>query len=98
MADGWLRFWRLQDGELVHELFADNNGGTGPIAADLKCTMLFSADAKGYVKVWDLTHCHFARKDIEPTKTPLLFDFRAHHEPISAMEFSRSSNRSIWTA
>nr|XP_024383322.1 WD repeat-containing protein on Y chromosome-like isoform X4 [Physcomitrium patens] len=92
VADGWLRFWRLQDGELVHELFADNNGGTGPIAADLKCTMLFSADAKGYVKVWDLTHCHFARKDIEPTKTPLLFDFRAHHEPIVSLCFVDNDN------
>lgn len=84
VADGWLRFWRLQDGELVHELFTENKGTVGPIAADAKCTMLFSADGKGYVKAWDLTTCHFEKKSTEPSSTPMLYDFRAHHEPLAS--------------
>lgn len=50
--------------------------------------MLFSADGKGYVKAWDLTTCHFEKKSTEPSSTPMLFDFRAHHEPLVSYLFN----------
>ncbi|CAM6069836.1 unnamed protein product [Sphagnum tenellum] len=87
VADGWLLFWRMHDGTLVHELFTNNHGGVGPIVADGKAEVLYTADSKGYVRAWDLTTCHFKKEDTSPSTTPQLFSFRAHHENIVSIDF-----------
>jgi len=56
-ADGKLRFWNVKEGVLVWEMASNHKNGEGvvSIATEPTNSFLFSADAAGYVKIWDVS-------------------------------------------
>jgi WD40 repeat protein len=84
-SDGLLRFWNTQKGRLLWKTDATNGRKEGIycLLTDDLNHRLFTADAAGWVSVWDIRK--ICVTDDMPKILPLITEFRAHAKPIAAM-------------
>lgn len=56
-ADGYLRFWNVREGTLVHEVYCQGNehAGLSTITSSLSGSILMVGDTAGYVRIFDVS-------------------------------------------
>ncbi|KAL3680078.1 hypothetical protein R1sor_023034 [Riccia sorocarpa] len=98
VANGHLHFWRLHDSKRVYDLRTDHINSPGPVCVDANNEVIYTCDARGYVKVWSLKDCHFNLTDTAPSIILEPQTFRAHHEQIVSMAFADQDRLLITTS
>jgi WD40 repeat protein len=75
-ADGQIRFWNIHDGTLTHEFEGTNDPDEGIFcgATNGENTVLVTTDSKGFVAVWDMSHCCVGGRKSSLMKTTQLQD------------------------
>mmetsp|Transcript_37768 Transcript_37768/g.61203 ORF Transcript_37768/g.61203 Transcript_37768/m.61203 type:complete len:933 (-) Transcript_37768:1406-4204(-) len=88
-ADGKMRIWNVRDARHVHSFHAGHAQGEPIISmsTDQSDSYIFTADAAGYVKVWDVSHIC---ERIAASDSPLLVElshWRAHMAAIVSVDY-----------
>lgn len=91
-VDATVNFWRVSDGHLVYSLKTNHEGYGAAMATDADNDYLFTTDACGWIKCWDLRTVNFSRDPAEGVgEVSLMYEWQAHKQPVNSVSFVDSS-------
>ncbi|CAG5124371.1 unnamed protein product, partial [Candidula unifasciata] len=91
---GWVRFWNTAQCTLAAEYVAHEKVGSIIMATDPSNHFIATADAEGFVKVWDIQEYAVSSVDQPITDPPLLVSqFQPHDDQINSLEILERNER-----